>query len=186
MALSRILSQSLPRSSLSPSTALFTHHRHRSNKIHHAQLIEAEIDSSSSPSDSTEAATEVINFGIKKLEDAIHSIIVRRSAPDWLPFLPGYSYWVPPRPSAMRSSQSLPATGLVEALGKFAYTRAVRDRSSPLDLLSEDEHLASTSSKGWPSSAFFIEGINWPSLILPSACICVLMRIFDIEILSLW
>ncbi|KAL8505301.1 hypothetical protein ACS0TY_016514 [Phlomoides rotata] len=155
MALSRILSQSLPGSSLRPSTALFTHHRHRSNKTHHAQLIEAEIESSSSPSDSPE---EVINFGIKKLEDAIHSIIVRRSAPDWLPFLPGYSYWVPPRPSAMRSSQSHPATGLVEALGKFASTRVVRDRSSPLDFPSEDEQLASNSSKGWPSSAFFIEG----------------------------
>ena len=33
---------------------------------------------------------------LTKLEDAIHRIIVRRSAPDWLPFLPGSSYWVPP------------------------------------------------------------------------------------------
>ncbi|CAI0463204.1 unnamed protein product, partial [Linum tenue] len=33
---------------------------------------------------------------LRKLEDTIHHIIVRRAAPDCLPFLPGTSYWVPP------------------------------------------------------------------------------------------
>lgn len=64
------------------------------------------------------------------------------------------------------SSPSHPATGLVEALGKFASTRVVRDRGLPLDFVSEDEQLASTSSKGWPSSAFYIDGNNWGSLTL--------------------
>jgi len=36
---------------------------------------------------------EVEVLGLRKLEDALHSIIVRQSAPDWLPFVPGSSYW---------------------------------------------------------------------------------------------
>ncbi|RWV97459.1 hypothetical protein GW17_00039751, partial [Ensete ventricosum] len=35
---------------------------------------------------------------IHRLEDAIiHAIVVRREAPDWLPFIPGSSYLVLPR-----------------------------------------------------------------------------------------
>ncbi|KAI3447327.1 hypothetical protein Pfo_003992 [Paulownia fortunei] len=159
MAMSRILSQSLPRSSLRPPTALISHHRHRSNKTHRAELIEVEVDqASSSQTDSPEAAAEVLTLGIKKLEDAIHGIIVRRAAPDWLPFLPGYSYWVPPRASTMRAHH--PAGSMIEVIGNLAFSGVARNRSLPLDLLSEDEHMAFTSAKGWPASAFYIEGFH--------------------------
>ncbi|KAL2520126.1 TATA-binding protein-associated factor BTAF1 [Forsythia ovata] len=57
-------------------------------------IAPVELDpSSSSQSDSHEAATEVISARIKKLEKAIHRIVVCRSAPDWLPFSPRHSYW---------------------------------------------------------------------------------------------
>ncbi|GMI89885.1 hypothetical protein HRI_002657800 [Hibiscus trionum] len=74
---------------------------------------------------------------IRKLEDAIHRIIVRRSAPDWLPFLPGSSYWVPPP-----TSQSYGLTQLVEKL-------------TPEDPISIS---TSTPVRGWPSSDYFIKG----------------------------
>ncbi|KAL0410278.1 UNVERIFIED_CONTAM: hypothetical protein Slati_3617500 [Sesamum latifolium] len=156
MAMSRFLSQSLPRASLRPPTALISHHRHRSNKTHQAQLIEVDLDAaSSSQPDSTEASAEVITVGIKKLEEAIHSIIVRRAAPDWLPFLPGYSYWVPPRATSMRNH---PAGSMIEVIGKLTASGTTRNRRIQNDLLSEDEQMSLTSAKGWPSSAVFIEG----------------------------
>ncbi|KAG8376384.1 hypothetical protein BUALT_Bualt09G0057900 [Buddleja alternifolia] len=159
MALSRSFSQSLPRASLRPPTALISHHRHRSNKTHQAQLLEVDLDSaSSSPSDSPEAAAEIITVGIKKLEDAIHSIIVRRAAPDWLPFLPGYSYWVPPRPKSVRSNPG----SMIDVIGKLASSGpAARNRRFSHDfLLSEDEQMSLSSRKGWPSASFFIEGTS--------------------------
>ncbi|KAL2494347.1 actin-related protein 9 [Forsythia ovata] len=58
------------------------------------EFIEVELDpSSSSQFDSYEVAAEVISAGIKKLEKVIHRIVVRRSAPDWLPFLPNMQGW---------------------------------------------------------------------------------------------
>ncbi|KAL6553786.1 hypothetical protein OROMI_019459 [Orobanche minor] len=90
MAMSRFLFQSLTRPSLRFPTSLISNHRHHSNKAHHAQLIELDLESaSSSQIGSPEVVAEVIRVGIKKLEEAIHSIIVRRAAPGWLPFLPG-------------------------------------------------------------------------------------------------
>ncbi|XVF74947.1 hypothetical protein PTKIN_Ptkin13bG0150500 [Pterospermum kingtungense] len=75
---------------------------------------------------------------LRKLEDAIHRIIVRRSAPDWLPFLPGSSYWVPPS-----TAQSHGLAQLVEKL------------ANPL---TPEESLSTTTVRGWPSSDYFIKG----------------------------
>ncbi|KAK4432674.1 hypothetical protein Salat_1029600 [Sesamum alatum] len=156
MAMSGILSRSLSRASLRPPTPLLSHHRHRSNKTHHAQFMELEVDqASSSQPDSPEAAAEVVALGVKKLEDAIHSMIVRRAAPDWLPFLPGYSYWVPPRGSLRGSGH--PASSMVEFVGKLASSRVARKRSLALDWLLDDEDMASESAKDWPSSVFCVE-----------------------------
>lgn len=77
---------------------------------------------------------------LRKLEDAIHRIIVRRAAPDWLPFLPGSSYWVPPPRS---TSGSLGIAQLVEKLA---------------DPLSDEESLSMTTIRGWPSSDYFVKG----------------------------
>ncbi|XP_042054159.1 uncharacterized protein LOC121798944 [Salvia splendens] len=143
MALSRIFSQSLTRPSLRPSNALITHHRHRSTKPGHAHLIELDIDAAS-PSQP----------GIKSLEDAIHSIIVRRAAPDWLPFLPGHSYWVP----SSRNSNT-PAAGMIQALHRLTSSEA-EPATLHHELLSEDEQMSLLSAKGWPSSTYFIRGTS--------------------------
>ncbi|GMH03142.1 hypothetical protein Nepgr_004981 [Nepenthes gracilis] len=116
----------LPISHLSPTFA----HRNRSTQRPKSHLVEVDLESSSSDTD-----VEVV--GIKRLEDVIHGIIVRRSAPDWLPFLPGSSYWVPPKPRAQN---------IVELVGKL---------TNPL---TEEEGLSLTTVRGWPSSSYFLEG----------------------------
>ncbi|KAK8629137.1 hypothetical protein V6N13_077991 [Hibiscus sabdariffa] len=86
-----------------------------------------------SPSDSSDSDPL-----LRKLEDAIQRIIVRRSAPDWLPFIPGSSYWVPP--STARSY------GLAQLVEKLA------------NPLTPDESMSTTTARGWPSSDYFIQG----------------------------
>ncbi|KAF2309214.1 hypothetical protein GH714_001198 [Hevea brasiliensis] len=85
-------------------------------------------------------ASETVHKTKEKLEDAIHRIIVRRAAPDWLPFLPGSSYWVPPPRS---TAGSLGIAQLVEKL------------ANPL---TDEESLSMTTVRGWPSSDYFIKG----------------------------
>ncbi|GFQ08456.1 hypothetical protein PHJA_002989600 [Phtheirospermum japonicum] len=134
MAMSRFLSQSLPRSSPHyPDATLMSHHRHHSSKSRRAQLNEVtEIDqaSSSSADPGGEAAAEIITLGIKRIEDAIHNIIVCRSAPDWLPFLPGSSYWIPSRASAVRRSGAASqhrAESMIDVVGKLVALRVKRN-----------------------------------------------------------
>ncbi|EEF48727.1 uncharacterized protein LOC8259965 [Ricinus communis] len=76
---------------------------------------------------------------LRKLEDAIHRIIVRRAAPDWLPFLPGSSYWVPPPRS----------TG-----GSLGIAQLVEKLANPL---TDEQSLSTTTVRGWPSSDFFFQ-----------------------------
>ena len=76
---------------------------------------------------------------LRKLEDAIHRIIVRRSAPDWLPFLPGSSYWVPPPRSR-----------------NYGLTQLVEKLANPL---TEEESMSTTTVRGWPSSEYFMQGL---------------------------
>ncbi|KAK5791905.1 hypothetical protein PVK06_033018 [Gossypium arboreum] len=106
--------------------------RTQSSQPNHFDQSDASSESSSDPL-------------LRKLEDAIHRIIVRRSAPDWLPFLPGSSYWVPPP-----TSQSY---GLAQIVEKLA------------NPLTPEESLSTTTVRGWPSSEYFIKG-NFSYLIL--------------------
>ncbi|OIT02709.1 PREDICTED: uncharacterized protein LOC109227351 [Nicotiana attenuata] len=86
-------------------------------------------------SDTSEAEA----VAVQRIEDAIHRIIVRRSAPDWLPFCPGASYWVPPR----RSSY-----GVADLVHKLSNT------------LSEEETMSLATFRGWPSSTFYLNNEN--------------------------
>lgn len=143
--MARLVYQTLVRSSsatkswsfMCMSPRILTTHRHGSNRSgkQQPQLIEVDLESSSSSSDG-----EVL--GIKKLEDVIHNIIVKRSAPDWLPFIPGSSYWVPP-PRTRRRRQG----GVVDILGKLT------NHSPPG--LSDEESLSLSTIHGWPSSSFY-------------------------------
>ncbi|XP_008798089.1 uncharacterized protein LOC103713092 [Phoenix dactylifera] len=138
--MARILSQTLirghpshlsaARSPLLPlSAACFVSLRARSHR--------AERDLEAAEPSEGEVEIEVI--GVRRFEDAIHSIIIRRSAPDWLPFIPGASYWVPPRKQAHRVAE------LIEKL------------SNPW---TEEETLSFMTNRGWPSSSHFLEGTS--------------------------
>ncbi|CAN6571023.1 hypothetical protein ACFX13_025328 [Malus domestica] len=121
-----------PKSSPS-SSRLITLRAQSTLPFHHDPPTDSSADSPSDPL-------------LRKLEDAIHRIIVRRSAPDWLPFLPGASYWVPPPRSRSH--------GLAQLVDKLA------------NPLSEEETMSMSTVRGWPSSAYFIEGTS-PQLMEP-------------------
>lgn len=74
-------------------------------------------------------------LAVQSIEDAIHRIIERRSAPDWLPFVPGSSYWVPPRK---------PSYGIADLVEKLANS------------LTDEEVMSLATTRGWPSSSFFV------------------------------
>ncbi|GMI78621.1 hypothetical protein HRI_001531400 [Hibiscus trionum] len=96
----------------------------------------------SDPADPSSDAEPHSDPLLRRLEDAIHRIIVRRSAPDWLPFIPGSSYWVPP-PTAH-------SYGLTQLVEKLATPMTPED---PISTAS-----TSTTVQGWPSSDYFIKG----------------------------
>ncbi|KAI3873117.1 hypothetical protein MKX03_031493 [Papaver bracteatum] len=138
--LSQILTQSKKLSILSSSgstSARFVTTKNLSSKSERGgSLIEVNLE--------TDGENEII--GMKRLEDAIYGIIVRRSAPDWLPFSPGSSYWVPPKKRPQ---------GFAELIGKLA------------NPLSEDETLSLNTARGWPSTSFFIDGSSSPHSLSP-------------------
>ncbi|KAI4355907.1 hypothetical protein L6164_004634 [Bauhinia variegata] len=105
-----------------------------------SRLLTLRYQSNQSSSDLNDPDSTASNADplIRKLEDAIHRIIVRRSAPDWLPFLPGASYWVPPPGSA--------SNGLAQLLDRLA------------NPMTDEESMSVTTFRGWPSSAYFIQG----------------------------
>ncbi|XP_010541118.1 PREDICTED: uncharacterized protein LOC104814655 [Tarenaya hassleriana] len=95
------------------------------------QFVEIDLDSSSSSSQA-EARAEFI----KELNDMVRRLIVHKSTPDWLPFIPGSSFWVPP--SRKTTSE------IVDLVDKVT------------NRLSEEESLSVMSLRGWPRSSFFI------------------------------
>ncbi|KAL1224176.1 hypothetical protein V5N11_031314 [Cardamine amara subsp. amara] len=117
-------------SSLLPSSNLVSFRSQSSDR--RGDLYEIDTASSQSPSDPL----------IQKLEDAVHRIFVRRSAPDWLPFVPGASYWVPPPGSGSQSH------GIAQLVAKLA------------NPLTDEESLSTNSSHGWPSSDYFLKGVQ--------------------------
>ncbi|KAH7515315.1 uncharacterized protein LOC107428128 [Ziziphus jujuba] len=132
LTLTRHISPKLSSPSSSSSSSRFLALRTQSNLPSSNNDLTDLTDSSSSSSSSDPL--------LRKLEDAIHRIIVRRSAPDWLPFLPGYSYWVPPPRSR-----------------NYGLNQLVEKLANPL---SEEESMSTTTVRGWPSSSYFIQGAS--------------------------
>ncbi|XP_010489469.1 PREDICTED: uncharacterized protein LOC104767132 [Camelina sativa] len=89
-------------------------------------LIEVDIDTK------TKAEAAIL----KKLNEFVRRIIVHNSTPDWLPFAPGSSFWVPPHQITAKKIANL-----------------VDKVTNPL---TEEETLSLSSPFGWPSSSFFI------------------------------
>ncbi|OIS97021.1 PREDICTED: uncharacterized protein LOC109234353 [Nicotiana attenuata] len=184
------LTRTLTRPKFAPPLVLTLRHRSNSNRSGdgdgsgegeppHPQLIEIDLDSSSIGSEG----------GIRKLEEVIHSVIVRRSAPDWLPFLPGYSYWVPPLPNQPFVKVGGGIHGhrgggggdfdphrIVEVVGKLASVRSHFGSSSLL--LSEDETACVSRVRGWPSSSFFTGG-SAPTFPVPVQVVEVEVKLED-------
>ncbi|KAG7966090.1 hypothetical protein I3843_08G032700 [Carya illinoinensis] len=116
---------------------------HRSFSSGRGRLIEIDLDSTSSGSSSSSSSSlwedegKLEALAMKKLDDLIHRIIVQKSTPDWLPFVPGSSFWVPPRPGTSK---------VIDLVGKLA------------NQLNQEESLSITSLRGWPCSSFFLSG----------------------------
>ncbi|CAL9122655.1 unnamed protein product [Musa acuminata var. zebrina] len=103
-----------------------------------ARIVEVDVGTEDDAGE-VEDEVEIDVLGLRRLEDAIHAISIRRSAPDWLPFIPGSSYWVPPPRRTV---------GVLEVVRKLAKP------------LTEEETMSLTNIRGWPSSAYFVEGIS--------------------------
>ncbi|GJM97777.1 hypothetical protein PR202_ga14729 [Eleusine coracana subsp. coracana] len=83
----------------------------------------------------------------QRLEEAIDGAMARMAEPDWTPFRPGTSYFVPPRPAGA-------ARGLLALLGHGGGMELAPLRRG----LSVDEVRAVASSRGYPCSTYFIDG----------------------------
>ncbi|XP_027338686.1 uncharacterized protein LOC113852574 [Abrus precatorius] len=77
---------------------------------------------------------------LKLFDDLIHRILVKKATPDWLPFVPGSSFWVPPRPSPSK---------FVDLVHKLT--------NDAEHSLSQEESLFLATLRGWPSSNFYIQ-----------------------------
>ncbi|PKA57525.1 hypothetical protein AXF42_Ash020769 [Apostasia shenzhenica] len=62
------------------------------------QLVEVDLGSAA---DSRNIEVEILSLW--KLRDAIRGFVIQKSAPGWLPFVPGASYWMPPVPQDLGS-----------------------------------------------------------------------------------
>ncbi|KAL6292537.1 hypothetical protein ACE6H2_000679 [Prunus campanulata] len=112
-------------------------HRARSTRSGKGQLIEIDLDPSTSSSSSSSPASDSEKLMLKKLDDIVQTILVQRATPDWLPFVPGSSFWVPPRLAPLK---------VTDLVGKLA------------DQLTDEESLAIATDRGWPCSQFFVHG----------------------------
>ncbi|KAF3484582.1 hypothetical protein F2Q69_00054931, partial [Brassica cretica] len=72
---------------------------------------------------------------LKKLNEFVRRIVIQNSTPDWLPFAPGSSFWVPPHQNTAAKIANL-----------------VDQVTHPL---TEEEVLSLSSPSGWPCSSFF-------------------------------
>ncbi|CAO2189202.1 unnamed protein product [Urochloa humidicola] len=99
------------------------------------------------------------SVGIRRLEDAIHGVLVRRATPDWLPFVPGGSFWVPPlkRPQGVAELISrIAAAGGTEGIpGAAGAAVEIMEIDAPM---TEEEALSFSTARGWPSASYFVDG----------------------------
>jgi len=87
-------------------------------KVEVIEIDLAEDDDAASTSGPASSPASVEVVGVRRLEEAIHGVMVRRVAPDWLPFVPGGSFWVPPmrRPHGVADLVGRIAAGSVRFL----------------------------------------------------------------------
>ncbi|OIV98394.1 hypothetical protein TanjilG_16721 [Lupinus angustifolius] len=87
-------------------------------------------------SSSSSSSSSEYDVTLKLFDDLIQRILVKKATPDWLPFVPGSSFWVPPRPTP---------SNVVDLVHKFTND------------FSQQESLSLATIQGCPSSKFFIQ-----------------------------
>lgn len=92
----------------------------------------------------------------RRLEEAIDGAMARMSEPEWAPFRPGTSYYAPPRPAGA-------ALGLLELV-----TRGGGIGVLPPPLSDDEARAVASSSRGYPCSAYFVDGERRPRSPFPS------------------
>jgi hypothetical protein len=114
--------------------------RHSHTRRRAAEVIEVEA---AGPSKAVEGGAMA-----RRLEEAIDGAMARMAEPDWAPFRPGTSYFVPPRPAGA-------ARGLLALLGHGGGMEI-----SPLrqGLSVQEARALASASRGYPCSTYFIDG----------------------------
>jgi hypothetical protein len=151
--MARLLAQTLTLPRPAPTSL-----RGLATKVEVIEIDLAEEDTTASAGAPSSHASSVEVVGIRRLEEAIHGVMVRRATPDWLPFVPGGSFWVPPvrRPHGVaelmgRISAARGADGVVGGSGAVE----VVELDAPM---TQEEALSFSTARGWPSASYFVDG----------------------------
>lgn len=147
--MARLLAQTLSLARPAPTSL-----RGLATKVEVIEIDLSEEDATAAPS-SHASSVEVV--GIRRLEEAIHGVMVRRATPDWLPFVPGGSFWVPPvrRPHGVAELMGrIAAVGGAEGVVGGGAVEVV-ELDAPM---TEEEALSFSTARGWPSASYFVEG----------------------------
>ena len=127
-----------------PQPGVVLSRRHNHTRRRAVKVLEEDATGPSAPA--TDASERS-----RRLEEAIDSAMARMVKPDWAPFRPRTSYFVPPRPAGT-------ALGVLALIGHAG--RVVGSSAAPRRGLSADAARAvAAASRGYPCSTYFIEGI---------------------------
>uniref|UniRef100_A0A0E0DI13 Uncharacterized protein n=1 Tax=Oryza meridionalis TaxID=40149 RepID=A0A0E0DI13_9ORYZ len=151
--MARLLSRTLALARADSAAGLSYGRRHVRGVSSKVEFIEIDLSSEDAPSSSSSSSSGVEGggcfgpreMGMRRLEDAIHGVLVRRAAPVWLPFVPGGSYWVPEMRRGVAAD--LVGTAVRSAIGAAWNAEA----------MTEEEMMCLTTMRGWPSEAYFVE-----------------------------
>ncbi|XP_066370424.1 uncharacterized protein [Miscanthus floridulus] len=126
-----------------PQPGVVLSRRHNHTRRPAAGVLEEDAAGPSAPAADASALS-------RPLEEAIDSAMARAAEPDWAPFRPGTSYFVPPRPAGV-------AQGILALIGHGG--GHIGSSASPRRGLSTDEARAVVAdSRGYPCSTYFIKG----------------------------